>query len=321
MNTYLSDSRKFFKLVSIGIQKNLDDFQVIQLTLNFALGLERLLKGILYDVNPIYILIEPDFKHSLQCLYKEKIIAESKTSKELATNPNEDVITFRNSLLRAQHISKVCYDNKNLLFNISNARDIIVHHELNRLDINSLKEILQRDFYPFLKEISTELSIKKGHFFNGSHIKLSKLSSTLQTDLEKKLKLILEAHQETWLSLKGNKGFVTDKEKVTKNILSTSYKEETKCPSCENSAVIYLQPIKEYNPFEKDEIIIGFEVKKLRCQFCKLEISDSVILDHLEIRDKKIHRKNNCVRCDKELESDNATGLCLECDEYYGTEN
>lgn len=321
MNNYHHDSGKFFKYVSIGIQKELDDFQVIQLTLNFALGVERLLKGILYDVNPTFILIEPGFRHSIQSLYSHKIIEESKSSGELAANPNNDVITYRNSLLRAQHISKACFDHKNLLFSISNARDIIVHHELKNLDITKLREILQRDFYPFLKSVSSDLGIKQGHYFDGSHIKLARLSSSLQTDLEKKIKLLLETHIGTWNVLKNRGGFIEDKNSVTEEILTTSHKEATDCPACNNKAVIYLNPIEEFNPFEKKSIIIGYEVKKLKCQYCKLEIKDSSILDHLEIRDRKIEAHEECARCSKVLGVDNATGLCSECDEYYGTEN
>lgn len=291
MNNYHLDSGKFFKLVSIGIKNELNDFQVIQLTLNFALGLERLMKGILYDVNPTFVLIEPGFKHSMQSLYPEKIIEESRNSGELAANPNNDVITYRNSLLRVQHISKACFDHKNLLFSISHARDVIAHHELKNLEIQKLKETLQRDYYPFLKSVSLEIGIAQGHYFDGSHIKLARLSSSLQTDLEQKIKLLLETHLETWNVLKNrdNGGYINDKNNVTYEILNTPYKEEAICPACNNKAVIYLKPVEEYNRFENKNIIIGYEVKKLKCQYCKLEISDSSILDYLEIRDRRVN--------------------------------
>lgn len=321
MNNYHSDSGKFFKYVSRGIQKRLDDFQVIQITLNFALGIERLLKGILYDINPTYILVEPGFKHSMQSLYIDKIIEESKNSGELASSPNNDVITYKNSLLRAQHISKTCYDNKNLLFSISNARDIIVHHELKNLEINKLRDILQRDFYPFMKSVSEEIGIKKGHYFDGTHIKLSKISSSLQTDMVKKIKLLLETHKDIWSDRNGIPGYVEDKTKVTKEIMLTQHKESHECPACKNESVVYLKPIEEFNQFEKRSIIIGYEVKKLKCLFCKLEILDSSILDYLEIRDKKIEKPFICAKCSKALEDDNTTGICQECNEFYGTEN
>lgn len=321
MNIYHQDSFGFFKLVSRGIQKRIDDFEVIQLTLNFALGLERLLKGLLYDINPTYILIEPGFKHSLKCLYSDIIIEELKESKELSSNPNEDVITFRNSLLRSQHISKVCYQNKNLLFNISNARDIIVHHELRKLNVNELKETLQRDFYPFLKEVSKETGITQKCFFDGVHIKLSRLSSSLQTDLKIKVEMLIDVHTEMWKNLKGNKGFPKKMKKLTEQILDNPNKECTICPSCKNDSILYLSPIYEFNPFEGMRVLIGYEVLKLKCQFCKLEISEPQILDYFGIRDRKVTQKEKCSRCYKELESDNSTGMCVSCNEYYGTEH
>ena len=82
-----------------------------------------------------------------------------------------------------------------------------------------------------------------------------------------------------------------------------------------------LKPIEEFNPFEKRSVIIGYEVKKLKCQYCKLDVSDSSILDYLEIRDRKIEAPELCSRCNVELDKDNSTGLCSTCDEFYGTEN
>ena len=93
-------------------------FEIINLTMCFALAIERLLKGILFDVNPLYILMEPDFKNSCKVLYSRKLIPEKVDSNELAKNTNEDVITYRNSLIMAQHFSSTISNNKALLFHI-----------------------------------------------------------------------------------------------------------------------------------------------------------------------------------------------------------
>lgn len=285
MNPYLNDSALFFQYVSINMNSNLKDNEVIQLTINLALGCERLLKGILYDINPTFILIEPDFKHSLQTLYAEKIIPEADKSKELARNPNFDVISFNNSLLKAQFVSKTTLEHKNILFAISNARDVIAHCELNLLNKEKLREILQRDFYTMLTSYSVELSIKKSHFFDGRHIKLSRISGALQTDLRAKVKLLLETHNEIWKSLRGNPGFIKDKVSVTNDVLLLVDKDRTECPACKNDAVLSLKPIIEFNVFKGEEEVIGYDVKKLKCHYCKLETSDPSILDYLKIMD------------------------------------
>ncbi|ENW98263.1 hypothetical protein F900_03215 [Acinetobacter modestus] len=310
MNSYLKDSTIFFKEVSKGIKDNITDSELIQLSLNLALGCERLLKGILYNINPTYILINPDFRNSIQTIYSESLIPEAKGSKELEKSPNADVITFSNSLLRAQLVSKTVYDHKNVLFLISNARDIIAHCELNLLNKEKMREIIKRDFYTMMKAFSEELNIKHSHFFNGKNIKLSEISRSLQTDLDKKIALLLEEHEEKWKILKGNLGFIQDKTKVTESILMTENKEKHSCPACKNNALIYLKPIKELDLNTLKEIIIGYQVKKLKCQYCKLEIIDPSILDKLGINDREIHFNSACYYCGMTIKSGEVCNYC-----------
>ena len=301
MNNYLTDSGIFFREISRRLNSNISDEESIQLFFNLALGCERLLKGILYDINPVYILTEPDFKHSIQTIYKNRIITEALGSKDLVNNPNDHVITFTNSLLRAQIVSKSVYNHKNVLFTISNYRDIIAHCELNLLEQGKMKEILQRDFYTMMKSFANELNIKQSHFLNQNHIKLSRLSRSLQTSLDKQLELLIEEHKEIGQTLQGNPGFKEDKQKITEEIFQKGNKEKVTCPACQNEAIVYLQNIMELDLQKKEEILIGYQVKKLKCQYCKLEINNPSILDKLGINDKKNHSNVSCIYCGQEI--------------------
>jgi len=317
MNKYIKDSFFFLRTTSRSISKRMNDEKVIHATLNLALGLERILKGILFDINPLYILLNPEFKNSVQCFYSKSIIDK----KQLAKAVDEDVITYRKSLLRSQVFSKCCTDYTNVLFKISDARDIIVHHELNRLDIKSLREILIRDYYPMMKAFVDELKIPKNKIFDGVHIKLSTLSSSLQSDLESKISLMLETHREKWKMLKNNPGFIEKRQLVTSNVLRDINNEECFCPSCENPAVLYLSPIFEFSPVDGERYQIGSEVIKLKCQFCKLETDEPSVLDKFYIRPRLMIRKKQCSRCSKKISNGNSTGFCDDCETYYGTEN
>ncbi len=310
MNNYLQDSSVFFKQVSRGVKKQISDNEVIQLSFNLALGCERLLKGILYDINPTYVLIESDFKHSIQIIYKHKLIKESINSKELVSKPNANVISFSNSLLKAQLVSETVHSHKNVLFVISNMRDIIAHCELRLLDLNKLKEILQRDFYTMMKAFSKELKIKQSHFFEQNHIKLSRISRELQTDLDKHLELLLDEHKNIWKIMSGQPGYSAEKILNTKSILKTPNKEICSCPSCNNDAIIYFKPIEELDIQKMEQVIIGFQAKKLKCQFCKIEITNPTLLDKLGIIDKKVHSNKSCKFCGLELEEGE---ICENC--------
>lgn len=322
-NNYIIDSGHFFKEISKRINKDITEFEVIQLTMNFAIGLEKFLKGLLSQINPTFILIKPDFRNSLQILYKDKILPETikESSNEIENKSDSDVITFRNSILRAQFISKVTYENKNILFNLSEARDIIAHCELKLLDIPKYKTMLLRDFYPLLMAYSKETNIKSGHFFSGSHIKLASISSKLQENLVAEVALLLDSHNGKWKTLSGNKGYIEDKTKITQEILNTPYKEDINCPACENTALLYIKPIYESFHSKEFEVLTGFGINKLKCLFCKLEIKESKIIDFLNI---KLRGQSNfpiCSRCGGTIFYDNYNGLCDVCEKYYAKEH
>lgn len=308
MNNYLSDSGIFFQQVSNGIQDTISDNEIIQLSFNLALGFERLLKGILYDINPTYILINPDFQNSLKILYPDKIISENSTSqkleadeKKIVLNPKGDVITFKTSIAYSAIISKSVHNHKNVLYVISKSRDIIAHCELNLLNKENMRDILQRDFYTTLKSFAKELKIDDSHFFDKNQEKLFQISQLKQTDLTKKINLLLEVHKDKWNSLKGNPDYFNDRTTVTSNIYTFRNKEEIICPSCGNKALISKKSIEEFNFSTLEEEIIGYQIKKLKCYYCELEITDAAILDELKITDIKTHSTQNVTAMEKNM--------------------
>ena len=311
MNKYTKDSLLFLKDVSKSINKEINDYDLIKTTFTLALGLERLIKGILYDVNPTYIFIEPDFKHSAKNLYGALLIQGNERSKQLSDKPILDVLTFSNSLLRAELFSKTIFTYKNTLFQICNARDIIAHCDLDLLNMIDLSNILKRDFYCIIKSFSLELKIPQYSFFEGKHIKLSRLSSELQTDLDTKFDLIKDTQLGIYKLMIKQQGYKEDKDKTTKQIMSFPFKRIEICPVCENDAIIYLQPI-----ISPDSSIIGATAKKIKCQYCKLEINDPAMLDKLDIKGD-IYNIPKCAKCGELLGKESPTELCDICEAEY----
>ncbi len=276
MNYFLNDAGVFIRAASVSIYKNIKNEEIVQVALNFALGMERILKGILFELNPIYVFTEPKFEHTLQTVYNDKILLKEDV---LASKPNSDVITFKNSLLRALCISQTTINNRSILFKLENLRDILAHCDLGFIDFTDAKTLILRDFYPIIKSYSLELKIPQRHFFNGRHMSLATISSTLQADLKEKIKLLFEIHQEKWKMLRGTPGFIIDKEKETKNVLSHADKIATECPCCGNTGVIYLEPITENDIQSNILIVIGERIKMFKCRFCKLEFYEDKLFD------------------------------------------
>ena len=158
INNYLKDAQLFLQKTSLIISKKMVEQKVIDATLFFALGIERLLKSILWDINPIYVLKDQQFRNTAPILYKEKLLTNNLSNKEFSSKPDSDVLTYRSSLLRAREFSTTTAKYYNTLFALSNYRDIIVHRSLDELDIDKLKKLLLEDFINITKDYSIELN-------------------------------------------------------------------------------------------------------------------------------------------------------------------
>ena len=293
-NLFHKNSSLIFKEISRKIaDKALDnDLDVIHNTLSFAIGIEKLLKGILYDINPLFILENPEFKNAVPISYLGMI----KNQSELNSNPNGDVIAFLSSVLRTIAFSNTAAENKNTLMKLKNARDIIVHHNFEKLDISELRLLLNRDYYPLLKSFSDEHNLAgQVNFFNNLHSKLALISSSLQDDIPKQIQLKIDATSSYWNTLKGSASLNMDKLKLlTTEKLSCQFSYPFICPSCKNNAVVTTKPIMEYNPFLKQEIQVGLQVLEFNCEFCKLKLTDYKELDFLKIT-PMIEDKNDVI--------------------------
>lgn len=283
-NQFHKDASGILKKVSkeVADKKVNSEWEVIQNTLLFAIGMEKLLKSLIFDINPLYILESPDFKNSVPLNYSNFVM----NNIEISSKPNGDVIAFQSSVLRATVFSKAVLENKNTLMKLKNARDIIVHHNFKLLDIEALKTLLNRDFFTVLSEIDKEHSLGgQTNFFNNLHAKLATISSALQDDIEKQIRLKIEGAQSYWNTLKGTSTFKRKKcELATVEQLNKQYTYPASCPSCSNYAVVYSSPIMEYDSYRNEVVQTGLDTKALKCQFCNLEVSDYKELDYLKIQ-------------------------------------
>jgi hypothetical protein len=281
MNSFYKDSHLLFKDLAKKISdKNITtDMDVINNVLLFALGIEKLLKGILYDINPIFILEESEFKNAFSVYHKNMLIPAKIDTNDIRQKPNEDVIAFHNSVLRATLVNQAAFDHKNTLMRLKNARDIIVHSSFDNLNIDELKLFLNRDFYIILKSFSDELVWTEIHCFNNLHSKLALIASSLEEDIEKKIKLKLEAAFGVWNVTKNQN--LSRCKRDTRELLKDENSFPTTCPCCKNNAVVLTKVIMDYNQFLKKEIQVGLDILELKCCYCTLIVEDYKELDLL----------------------------------------
>lgn len=285
MNSFYKDAHTLFKELAkkIADKSIVSDMDAIHNSLLFALGIEKMLKGILYDINPVYILEDAEFKNAFPVFHKDKLIKSNENTKDIKQEPNEDVIAFHNCVIRATLVSQSAYDHKNTLMRLKNARDIIVHNSFDKLNIAELQIFLNRDFYVILKAFSDELNWSEIHCFNNLHSKLALIASTLEEDIEKKINLKLEASLGVWNVTK-NQNLNRCKRITRELLLKDDHAYPTVCPCCKNNAVVFTKIIMDYNQYLKKEIQVGLDILKLQCGYCNLTVDDYKELDILKVK-------------------------------------
>ncbi|HCZ9282949.1 TPA: hypothetical protein O4H39_004594 [Vibrio alginolyticus] len=283
MNPYIEDSKLFFGTTARMISEEMDTATVVQASMSFALAMERVLKGILYEVNPIYILMDPSFKNSVSALYSSKI--QNKT-KEVSDNPNEDVITYRTSLIRAEVVSKLAQEKKSVLFYLSECRDVIAHNELRHLDIERMSLMLKKDFFIIADAVAKDFKLDLHNLLSHQDTRLSKISSPLQESISDKVGILLGLHSRKWDVLKQTPGYIADKDEMLAQILVTENKFSCECPACGNTAALYTKPEVEFNKYMNQEVVTGYFITRIKCVYCKFDIKDYDYISYLDETNK-----------------------------------
>jgi len=284
MNKFYNDAILYMRKALKSQSSIPDDEDTIIFFLSFALGLERIFKGILFDISPIYILREQAFKNSAHILYKEKFVKSANKNKGINLNATGELIGFRDSLSMASYFSKTVLKHNSLFFEISKYRDIIAHRALDDLDVLRLRDILNKELRSILYSFSNELGLQGLSGIIGIK-EYNDFTDTKLNELDKSLNKKLKHHKEIWLDRKIHKDQVTIIKEKTSSYSNPYYSNfsfmDVTCPACQNTAIITLEDADE-------AYVANFRkrysfVTELRCFYCDLVISDSSELDYLGI--------------------------------------
>lgn len=291
MNNYLKDAQIFLEKASFIISKNINEQQIIDATLFFSLGIERLLKSILWDINPIYILKKQEFKNTAPVLYKEKFLTNNLSNKEISTSPNSDVLSYRIALFRTKEFSATTSKYFNTLFALSNWRDIIAHKTLTELDVNKLKKILLEDFICISKDYANELNIPITYLIGDKIDGLEFLSKEFAGNLEEKIQKKLEFYQFEWERIKNDSSQQDRILSFQKIYTDKNAYDHAECPACGNVAVFSAEVDYDYS----DGIVYAAGVfpTELKCPFCGFHVFDSKEMDILKLHEIFYEHQNN----------------------------
>ena len=115
---FLADAKKLILMSCGDFGEQMNELEVIHATTFFSLGIERLLKFILAEINPVFALTSGDFKNAAPCLYKHKFVNGDQHG-VTSSKPDTDVVSFRVAMQRALIFSTGVKENSQLLFSLT----------------------------------------------------------------------------------------------------------------------------------------------------------------------------------------------------------
>jgi len=246
-----------------------------------ALGFERLLKAILWSVNPTYTLIDTSFKNSAPAIYRERIKqVGSKSRDEVADKPNTDVLSFRAAVLRAGLFSKCVDGNRGTLLKLSHLRDVLAHCDLSSLDQADAREFFLGSIFPLVEEFANEGWIDLAKVSGGKTNQLSLIAVDNTPDLEARVARRLAHHRKVYTARKPEELERLENLPTPPHGYGTWYDEMT-CPACGKMASVKFEV--DFDVEDGHAVPIGTFVDKLACPYCDLSVSDYEELEVLGV--------------------------------------
>ncbi|PPK74992.1 hypothetical protein B0F87_107235 [Methylobacter tundripaludum] len=284
---FLADAKKLILMSCNDIAEQMNELEVIHATTFFSLGIERLLKFVLADINAVFVLTSGDFKNAAPCLYKHKFVNGDQHG-VTSSKPDTDVVSFRVAMQRALIFSTGVKENSQLLFSLANYRDILAHRPLSELDIVKANRLLAKDGYKLVNDICSERSLPVQDFFGANHDRLRDLSRKIQNeeDFSRAMASRIEQHKTLWLGRASQPEFIKQANDITQSLLASSghdfsYVSFT-CPACAQEAVARIEPDYDYDKVEKISYVTGVFVDSINCYYCGLNLQDYEELNYVD---------------------------------------
>jgi hypothetical protein len=300
MNDYFKEAAFWLRKASRLISDKMDDDQSIEATLQFAIGVELIVKGILWDVNPLFVYENPECDTIAGHLYSDKMTpgAQAKfrnTPKEVSKKdknnstkkPSDYVNPGVISAARAQMFSKTAEEHCASIQQLFQYRGAIAHRPRTDFPIPDLKRFTQMYFMQLVGSFVAELKVDITDFIAVERLEeLQSLSNDLvrKRDLPKRMEEKRKEHQAIWEQRKDDKQFryATAQEawsQTSRQVMRphTLRRVIRQCPVCGNEAVFETEGKMTAQGWKAERVIY------VDCGFCDFNASDPAEIDYFRI--------------------------------------
>jgi len=230
-----------------------------QATLFAAIGIEKLLKYVLEQINPALVLKSPDHDSIIVSSYLERVTAKDRIP-ELKKKSSLDVITLKNSVQRAALFSQAVAHHSQFIHALADARDIAAHRPWSETNQNRIRVMLCRDLYQAVSEISADAQLDAEMFLGNSAHRVAALSQKIarEENLYAAMADKLGAHRAMWADREGRQELVASIRQLTMVRLNVERESfACKCPACGNMAMAFFEPDIDYDRAEGDRVALA----------------------------------------------------------------
>lgn len=282
MASYYEDARSFLSKCSALVKVQMLDTDILDATLFFAIGMERLLKALLSRLNPVFVYVDQSFKNTAPLLYKEHLAPSAHWNKEFAKQPDEKVIAYRLALLRAKEFSPAANRHYSTLLDLSDLRDIIVHRQLSEFDFDKAKSLLAA-FLPITRDFATECEVSLPELIGDLIHGLEFLTKQYAGTTEERVKKKLEYYRSQWDGWKDDQVQSGRIQQLHGIYDDPEAHDHAECPACGNVAEFSAEL--DYDYADGQLYPVGVYPTALRCPFCGFFTDDGEEMDYLGLQE------------------------------------
>ena len=261
----------------------------------FAFGVEKLARGILYDVNPLFVLKNPDFDNVCGFLYTHRLTpahqkgVAGKNASKKATPPDRDVHGPKTTLLRAASFSVTIQKSQATLEQLFAYRGAIAHQSSDDFDAAAAMRYTRKYFSPVVEGLLAELSLDPSDVFDKERRELlGKVSKAIHAEdaFVARMEKLIADHAAKWQKLQEDEAAVRAAERKTDAELATNlsgdrFVTDGVCPACAQAAVLYCEVEGEY--MDGEAVTTGASAQSLACHFCGLRLDGYEEVDHFDL--------------------------------------
>ncbi|MFO0824976.1 MAG: hypothetical protein U0792_17955 [Gemmataceae bacterium] len=295
MNDYFTDATYWLRRAATTLAANERDAAVDNIhdaVIDFAFGIEKLLKGILWNVNPLFIFETPSFENACGVLYRDKLLdnAREKAEKEDRKNQFEkNVIPFGASMKRAKVFSQVVATHMGMLTELAELRGLLAHRVVKEMDANETCGFLHRSFLPLAAAFSAELGVKFNEWQKADQEMLEKAhrDEMDRYNFNNRILALITKHKAIFAERQRDAIRMDQASRETHHALFVSRSTTLRnlpatCPVCNSKASLQVT-LDEATPPEVELDGNGY-ITGLECKFCNFEIHDYEDMDYFAIQ-------------------------------------